>query len=263
VRIEASASLRKIHSDAALEALIGSVAQPDARVRNAVAGDIAGFFHPRAREALSNILGSEKNPAIVATAVRGLGAYHGPGVRETLLGFLRTSSFRDEIAVAAIAAMRAQDDTAYLAPLREALSRPEAGFSSRDFGQGLDAFAYLGRNEKAKDPLREFLAGFINHKRERIQTGAMKALGTLEDPKAISLLETFAVMPKETPQRQEADKAIAALRAVNRPGDNLKDLRQEVLELRRAKDDLKKELDDLKKRVEAASARETEKTTGK
>src|SRR5207244_4002246 len=135
---------------------------------------------------------------------------------------------------AAIAAMRAQDDTGYLAPLREELSKRGDAFSSRDFGRGLDALAYLDRNEKPRDDVLEFLAGLVNHKRERIQLGAMHALGLLEDPKAISLLETFAAMPKETPQREEADKAIAALRAANKPNDNLKDLRQEVLDLQKA-----------------------------
>jgi len=263
VRIEASASLRKIHSEAALDALIASTRQSDARVRNAVIGDIAGFFAPRAREALLSHLKDEKNPAILSTAIRGLGAYHGPEVRDALLALLRKTSFRNQLAVAVIAAMRAQDATAYLAPLKELLVQSEAAFSSRDFGQILDTFAYLARNEKDRDGIREFLAGFINHKRERIQLGAIKALGILEDPKALALLETFASMPKDAPQRQEADKAIAALRAVNRPNDNLKDLRQEVLDLRKANSDLKKDFEDFKKRIEAASGKEPAKAGGK
>jgi predicted nucleic acid-binding Zn-ribbon protein len=70
-------------------------------------------------------------------------------------------------------------------------------------------------------------------------------------------------MPPESPQRKEADKAIAALRAVNRPGDNLKDLRQEVLDLRKSNAELKKEFDDFKKRIEASKAKEPEKAAEK
>ncbi len=263
VRIKAAASLKKIHTEAALEALAASRKQPDARVRNAVVGDLGGFFHPRALAALQQSLATEKNPAIIATAIRGLGAYHQPAVKETLLKFLHADSFRNQLAEAAIAAMRAQDDTGYLAPLREVLARGEDAFSSRDFGHGLDALAYLDRNEKSRDSVREFLTGFINHKRERLQLGAMHALGLLEDPKAIPLLETFKSMPKETPQHEEADKAIAALRAVNKPNDNLKDLRTEVLDLQKANRELKKDFEDFKKRVEAADKKGLEKKPDK
>jgi sulfite reductase beta subunit-like hemoprotein len=176
-----------------------------------------------------------------------------------LLKFLHTDSFRNHIAEAAIEAMRAQDDTAYIAPIREVLAKGEDAFSSGDFGHGMDALAYLDRNEKPKDGVRDFLAGFINHKRENIQLGAMRALGVLEDAKAIPMLETFASMPKQTPQREEAEKAIAALRTANKPNDNLKDLRQEFLDLQKANRDLKKDFDDFKKRVEASGKKETEK----
>lgn len=256
VRIEAAASLRKIHSEAALDALIASVKQPDARVRNAVIGDIAGFFHPRACDALLAILPGERNPAIQSTALRGLAAYHRQDVSDVLLRHLQTPSFRNQLATAAIGAMRAQDDTAYLAPLRAAVEAGESSFPSRDFSQALGALAWLARNEKSRDSVRDFLAGYVNHRREAIQLGAMQALGTLEDPKSIALLETFTAMPKDTPQRQEAEKAIASLRAVNKPADNLKDLRGEVLDLKKANEELRRQFEDFKKRTEATPAKE-------
>ena len=99
--------------------------------------------------------------------------------------------------------------------------------------------------------MREFLAGFLNHKRERFQLAAMKALGTLEDPKAMALLQPFASASMETPQQKAAEKAIAALRTVNKPSDNLKDLRQEVLDVKKENQRLSKELGDVKKRLNA------------
>ncbi|MCX7006230.1 MAG: M1 family aminopeptidase, partial [Kiritimatiellaeota bacterium] len=47
VRARCSESLREIHTPEALEALCASIAQPDARARHAVVGDIAGYFSPR------------------------------------------------------------------------------------------------------------------------------------------------------------------------------------------------------------------------
>jgi len=159
--------------------------------------------------------------------------------------------------------MRAQDDPAFIASLRETLAKREAAFTSYGFGEALDALAFLARNEKPRDSVREFLAGYINHKRERLQLAAMKALGTLEDPKAIALLETFASASKETPQQKEAEKAIAALRAVNKPSDNLKDLRQEVLDVKKENQRLSKELAEVKKKLDASAPKEPEKKAEK
>ena len=248
VRAKASEALRKIHTDDALEALITSLKQPDARVRNAVVGDIAGFFHPRACEALRRCLDTERNPAIVATALRGLAPYR---QNDVLLKFLTRESYRNQIADATVAAMRTQDDPSYIVPLRETLTKREAAFTSRGFGDALDALAYLARSEKSRDDVREFLAGYLTHKRERLQVAAIKALGTLEDPKAIALLETFASAAKDTPQQKEAEKAIAALRAVNKPADNLKDIRQEMLDVQKKLRDQSKEIETLKKRLDA------------
>ncbi|MFA6563709.1 MAG: hypothetical protein WCV00_17530, partial [Verrucomicrobiia bacterium] len=110
---------------------------------------------------------------------------------------------------------------------------------------------------------RDFLAGFLNHKREHFQVTAIKALGTLEDPKAIALLETFASASKETAQQKEAEKAIAALRAVNKPSDNLKDLRQEMLDVKKENQRLSKELAEVKKKLDAGPAKEHEKKAEK
>ena len=259
VRIKASESLRKIHNDDAFDALAASVKQPDARARNAVLGDIGGFFHPRALEALLRCLDTERNPVILATAIKGLAPYHQPAVREALLRFLNSDSHHNRLGDAAIAAMRAQDNPAFIVPLRETLAKREAAFSSYSFGDALDALAFLARNEKSRDGVREFLVGFLNHKREWFRVAALKALGTLEDPKAIALLQPFASASKETSQQEAAEKAIAALRAVNKPSDNLKDLRQEVLDVKKENQRLGKELADVKKKLDAGAAKEPEK----
>ena len=259
VRVKAAESLRKIHNDDALDALIASLKQPDARARNAAVDGIAGFFHPRAREALLRCLDTERNPAILATAIKGLAPYHQPAVREAFLRYLNTDSYHNRMADAAIAAMRAQDEPAFIAPLRESLAKREAAFSGYGYGEALDALAFLARNEKSRDDVREFLAGYLNHKREWFQVSALKALGTLEDPKAVSLLQPFASASKKTRQQETAEKAIAALRAVNKPSDNLKDLRQEVLDVKKENQRLGKELAEVKKKVEAGAAKEPEK----
>jgi aminopeptidase N len=258
VRIEASKALRSIHSDDALEALLASTRQSDARVRRQVVADIGGFYRDTAFDAALKTVEHEKNPDILSTAIRSLGGYAKPETQATLLRFLNSESYRNELAGAAISAMRSQDDPAYVTPLIEALSKREAEFTSRGLGQGLGALAYLARNEEKKDLVREFLTGYVNHPKKNIQLAAINALGVLGDPRAVGVLEKFATASKESPERAAAEKAVTELRAGRKPVDDFKNLRDEMLNLQKQNRDLRKEMDDLKKKVAAAEGKPEE-----
>ncbi|SPE56434.1 Peptidase M1, membrane alanine aminopeptidase [Verrucomicrobia bacterium] len=251
VRLEASRALRSIHSDEALEALLASTDQPDARVRHQVAADIGGFYRDSACEYARKTLEHEKNPDILAAAIRELGGYSKPEVPENLERFLKGDSYHNELADAAVSAIRIQDDPAWIAPLLETLSKSEAAFTSRGFAQGLDTLAYLARNEVKKDTVRAFLVGYVNHKKRTIQLASINALGVLGDPQTIPVLTKFASASKESPEQHAAERAITDLRAGRKPVDDFKNLRQEVLDLEKANRDLRKELDGLKKKIDA------------
>jgi len=255
VRIEAAKALRAIHSDESLAALLDSTKQTDARVRNAVLNNLGGFYDETARAAARQTLDSEKNPAIRAAAIRNLACYPSPETRQLLLQFLDSQSYRNELADAAIAAMRSQDDPAFLPSLLETLPKREPDFTSYGFAQALETVAYLGRNEEKKDLVREFLLRRLNDKKRRVQLAAINALGALGDAKAIAVLQTFAAAAKGAPEQTAAERAVTQLRAGRKPVDDFKNLRQEVLDLQKANRDLRKDLDDLKKKLEAAPAK--------
>ncbi len=251
VRTRAAGLLRKARTDEALAALLASQVQADARVRSAVIGALGGFYHDDAYAALVRTLATEKNPGIQATALRALGPYAKPEIRDLLVKFLHTASFRDRLAVAAIGAMKAQDDPSYAAPILTALQQQEATFSSSAFSTGLEAIAALSRHEPKKDTVREFLTARVNSPRERVRRAAITALGTLEDPRAIATLQTFTALAADRPEKVAADKAIALLRTARKPADDLKGLRTEVLELQKSNRELKKDIETLKKKSAA------------
>jgi aminopeptidase N len=259
VRIEAARALRSIHLDEALEGLLDSKKQSDARVRQEVISDIADFYRDTAYKSAVDTLEKEKNPDITAGAIRGLGGYATPEVHNTLIKFLNSESYRNELAVAAIGGMRSQDDPAYIAPLLENLSKHREAYTSRGYSQGLSAVAYLARNEEKKENVRQFLVDQVNDKKKTVQRAAISALGTLGDPQAIAVLQTFASASKETPERSAAERAISDLRAGRKPVDDFKNLRQEVIELQKSNRELKRELDTLKKTTEAKGATAPEK----
>jgi aminopeptidase N len=259
VRLEAARALRTIHNDEALTALLASTNQPDARVRRQVRESLAGFYRDTVPAAARAAMPLEKNPDVLAQAVAVLGTDGSPEARAALLGLLHSSSFRNELADAAIAAMRAQDDPALIAPLLETLGPGETNFTSGGFGAGLQALGYLARHEEKRDAVREFLVARVNHPKRQVQRAAIAALGELGDARAIAVLETFTHAAKDSPERRAAEKAIADIRAARKPSDDLHDLRNEVTGLQKENRELRKSVDDLKKKVDAAQPTTTEK----
>jgi aminopeptidase N len=251
VRVEAARALRAMHTDEALAALEDSGKQTDARVRRAVVTAVGGFFQDSAAAFLLKVLASEKNPDIQAEAIRGLAPYSQPEIHDLLVKFLNSDSYRQQLATAAIAAMRGQDDPEYITPLLEALKRRQAELPTRAFAQGLGTLAYLARHEEKKGSERDFLVAHVNDKREAVQRAALAALGTLGDPKALAVLTTFAEETQDGPQHDAAQQAIAALRADRKPADEFRALRGEVLDLQTANRSLRKDFDDFKKKTEA------------
>ena len=252
VRREAAAALSHIHSDEAFTALTESMDQSDARVRRSVVELVGGFYRPESRTRMLDVLENEQNPEIVAVALRALGCFHGPETRETLIRYLRSDSFRHELAEAAVDGIRKLDDPALIEPLMMALREDQAKFRARSFGRGLDTLARIARDEDDRTAVREFLADYVNHPNRRIAAGAIGALGTLGDPKAIPIVETFrGVEPHDWLERR-AQRALDALR------EQKPLVPEEVVELRRVVDELKKEveklrdeLDEMKQRDEA------------
>jgi aminopeptidase N len=256
VRLEASKALASIHNDEALEALIASTTQDDARVRLQVVSDIGAFYDIKALNAQKHTLESEKNPAIVAAALRGLGAYSEPDVDKLLTNYLHAPSYRNELAVAAVAAMRTQDDPSMIPDLLATLKTDQTNFTSNGYAQGLQALAWLGRNEEKKDNVRDFLISQVNHKKQSVQLADIAALGTLGDPKAIGVLQRFANSAKTSPQRGPAERAVTDLRAGRKPADDLKSLRQEMIDLEQANRDLKHQVESLEKKLAEIPASE-------
>ncbi len=252
VRIWASSALRQIHTKEAFEALGDSLDQEDARVRRQVVRDVSSFYRPETLELIKRALKTEKNPAILETAIRNLGLYHHKSTRRLLLKYLKSRSYRNELASAAIEAIRMLDEPFFIGPLQRTLSERESEFQSWGFTRGLDTLAHIARNEDDKTKVRNFLAGYVNHPKERIHTGAIRALGTLGDPKAIPIVETFAGDDPVDRVQRSAKNALKALRETKElVPEEIVRLREAVDTIRKENEKLRNDIDDIKKRLDA------------
>jgi HEAT repeat protein len=212
---------------------------------------------------MEEVLATEKNPDIVAEAIRNVGRYHAPQTRQAILKHLQSDSYRNALADAALRAIRTLDDASFIPEVIETLSRNEGPFTSRGFAGGLETLARIARNEDDRTEVREFLLGYVNHPKQTVQLGAISALGTLGDPKAIPVVETFC---GDEPYDRIERGAKSALETLQRKKELVPG---EIVELRRVVDDLKKEteklkeeLEDLKQQAKARSEAATDSDTG-
>jgi aminopeptidase N len=252
VRIAAAAALGKHESDEAAEVLQQSwKQQDDARVRLEVVQRLTNRYTEQTPGLIAEILGGEENPAIAAAAIKALGRFHGDESKQQLIKYLNSESFRNELAAAAISAIGQQNDASYQAPLMRALQQHEDRFTSGDFGRGLTTLAQVSRSLKDKDTVREFLVGYVNHPKTTVRTAAIGALGSLGDPKAISVLESFSGSNDQRVARA-ADQALAMLRE-SKPTvpKELIELRKELASLKKNSEKVQAELKELREQLKA------------
>lgn len=100
--------------------------------------------------------------------------------------------------------------------------------------------------------MRKFFLGYVNHQKDGVRAGAIGALGTLGDPKAMPIVETFSRDdPADRIQRATKD-ALKKLQEQKPlvPAEIIR-LREAVEKLQEETEKLKNNLEDLKKRLDA------------
>jgi aminopeptidase N len=258
VRKAASTALRKIHTDEAFAALSASLEQPDARVRLQVVEDLADFYRPAALEQLAHVLAVEANPAIQAAAIRALGKYHGEVPHRLITRHLERESFRNELANAAIDAIGQQRNARYCRVLMDTIKEREADFTANGLNDALMTLAEISRNHRRQGEVRQMLLGYVNHPRQTIQIGAVRALGALGDRRAAAVLETLVI--QDGPDSRLTSAARASLQKLQDESRfaprEVSLLRKEVTELKQQNEQLQRQLTDLTTRVEAQSQSE-------
>ena len=183
--------------------------------------------------------------------MRSLGKYHDRDTAKIITRYLSADSFRNTLGEAAVEAIRSLDDPSFASSLRKALEKREREFTFRGFGQALDTLGYIERNEDDRSGVRTFLTGYVNHPNETIRISAVGALGTLGDPKATAVVESFSRDDSRDRMQRTAKEALRKLREQkDMVPEEVVSLRETVDELRKENEDLRKDVDDIKKRLD-------------
>ena len=251
VRTEAAQALRSIHSDEAFEALSASLDQSDPRVRIAVLNALGGFHREQVAALAEARLRNESHPDVRLAAIRLLGHPARSGGVGDLVAWLGTNSFRQQIAGAVLGVLREREDPAVVPDLLKFLQERGASLPTDVQSAGVSTLAWLSRNETDKAAVRGYLVSRVNDPRPQLRRAALSALGTLGDPRAVPVLESFARASKSSPEQSTASAALERLRNERRPAVEFEELRREVLDLQRSERELKERVESLKKTWEA------------
>jgi aminopeptidase N len=254
VRSEAAKALKKISTSEARTALAQSLNQPDARVRREVVEALTAFPHPEAWQAIWQHSQREKNPGVLAAIIRSWGGRAGvKEVSDALLKFLATTSYHNEIAGAAIAALRAQDDGGAVPEILREYGRLALDFDAREKEQAFEALAFLARDARhpSRDGVLALLAQQLSHDDEKIRAAAAKSLGTLRNAKALALLQPLVAVakPYNDPVRAAAEKSIQALEAEQAKPQEFKDVWTKIQYLQKKAEELEKQIEKLGKKT--------------
>lgn len=257
VRVEAAKALGKMRSDEALAALHAASEQDDARVRQAVADAIVGFYRPENLEDVLAAAEAEKNPAIVDTWISGLSKYSDESVAQYLRASLAKESFRNQIAEAAVEAMSRSGSSRFVPDLSEQLENHADDYTPRGLGKVLRALAKLSDGDDAKLQAMKQIAPSLNDGRPDVQKAAIAALGDLKLEEARPILQSYADATGDDELSKAAKNALAELTKDDnsQPGE-LIELRKQMQELEKSNKSLSDKLKDLEKKLETTEGKE-------
>jgi aminopeptidase N len=256
VRCSAATALRKIRTEEAVTALLDSVKQDDARVRKQVVEELGKCYRDEAAKQLLATIESEKNPAIVATALRGLASHQGEAASAAAKKALNDETWGGEPVGAALAVIRDLNDPSLAANVMETIKSREVELDPRDVSEAMVTVAKLSQRGKRKETAFKFFVDYLNHPRQTLQSSAMRGLGELRHPAARPLLEPIAANKTDAVLAAAAKAALAELdKETPLVPKEVGDLRKEMRELQEAQEKLQKKLDELdaKKKADGKS----------
>ena len=208
-------------------------------------------------------LRNETHPDVQLAAIRLLGHPAGSGGGRELLAWLGTNSFRQQVTGAVLGVLRDREDPSVVGDVLKFLRERGGALPTDVQSTGVSTLAWLARNESDKAAVREYLVSRVNDPRPQLRRAALSGLGTLGDPRAVPVLESFARSSKSSPEQSTASAALERLRNERRPAVEFEELRREVLGLQRSERELKERVESLNKTWEAIrTAPATQKNPG-
>ncbi len=186
VRARAAASLGELGTESALDTLASGLADPDARVRLAVATALGEFASARAADRLLDLIDRDPSPYVVGAAAEALGATGDVRAHQRLLHLRQRSAHADEIARGAYAGLAALEDEAVLPDLMRGTGEDIPGEARRAAILGLGTLA--SELPERRPEIQARLVGLLDAPLLDTRLAAIEAMGESGDPGALPVL---------------------------------------------------------------------------
>lgn len=253
VRVEAAEALGKMTSDEAWQMLAKIETPRDARVRLALAEALGRGYRPEHLDRFVDLSRQEKNPAIKAAWLRSLAKYSDPAVRDRLREALEEESFRNEVAEAAVDAMRETQNGQFAADLAAIVETGANQFTTEGVCSLLKSLAILSVDKPQKEVALRRISPYLHDARGAVKRSAIVALGELRMPETRPILQAFAEDEADDQLTEAAGDALAKItQSEKAQPDELIELRREMQQLQDANRTLREKMNDLEKRIQAS-----------
>ena len=248
VRAAAASALGELDSDKVLDELLPGLEDDEARVRRSVVRALGKIDEEQSHEALIRVVSDEESPYVVASAIGALGKMKCKDARKPVKKALSRDSHEEVIRNAALNALVDLEDKDSLKTITEYCSPKKPRACRRT---AISAVGRLCRWMDDKDKPRETLVKLLDDPVRWVRVAAMRALGTLGDPKAVSELERVVATVRNADEKRAGERAIGAINAAREQTQEIGRLREQVEELQKAGKKLDKRVKDVEGLLEA------------
>lgn len=259
VRAEVAKQLAKVKLDQAVETLVTALDDPDARVRKAVVQAVAKTKTKPVYRALKAIAqDGDESYYVEAAAIQGLAAVvtgsdlsaKQEKVIKLLASILEKRAGWNEVvrsgAIAGLSKLTTSAEALQLILEHTALGIPQS--------LRLAAIRALGPASVGQDKpnLERILTRLDELSSETFfltQVAVVSALGKMETPKAIAVLESLAFQSSDGRVRRRAEEAIEKVRKLTQSDEAVKQLRKELEQMKQANQELRSRLESLEVKI--------------
>lgn len=242
VQAEAAYALGKVHSPAALEALIANAHAKHPKARRAVAQALGEWKHEDAAAALARMLAKDASYYVEAQAAASLGKTRQNNAYDALVAALKKESHNDVIRAHVFSGLCDLRDMRALKVMTEWTQYGRSQQARYAAISSLGRLAAESTEDKDKQAARETLEPLLEGD-FRQAMAAIGGLRALKDAKAVAALGKLAATTHDSRIKRNARMAMEALREAGGAPKEIKALRDDY-------DALKKDYDDLKNRLE-------------
>jgi aminopeptidase N len=230
VRAEAAASLAKLRSDEAFDAVAAQVKTRHPKVRRAVVHALGKWRTQKAADLLAKVALRDASYLVEAEAARALGATRQTSAFDTLVEILDRPSWADVIRAGAIDGLaNLRDDRA----VPHLTARTRYGVASRGRRAAIMALPKLSSDRKTREALEDLLDSTDPY----LRVDVVRALGEMGDPKSRGALQRQLDRELDGRVRRRIREVVrdlggAGKRESDRLRDEIEALRKEHTELK-------------------------------